>query len=168
LFFVGNPYNKKFIEAVAGRNSQKYANILTKKLKDGNVLIKMKKNETQNRPTIAPHGDTKYQAINTNTGKPTIEFRIFRSNVTKYGFFKVLDFVHALVTWCSNNSSNTNDLTFEKFVSWVDTQRGVYKYLTKWLIVNKYLNNIHTFNPKYSREFDLEDSENFTSEKEVA
>ena len=170
LFFVGNPYNKGFIEKIAGRNSQKYANILTKKLKDGNVLIKMKKNDAGNRPTIgaAPHGDTKYQAINTNTGKPTIEFRIFRSNVTKYGFFKVLDFVHALVTWCANNSSNTNDLTVEKFVQWVDTNRGVYKYLTSWLVKNKYLTNIHTFNPKFSREFELEDSDDATGEREVA
>lgn len=150
-YFVNT--HQKFIEHIAGRTSEKYAMYIPSKVKDG--LVHKHKTEG-NRGNLSVHG--RYTALNLDTGKPTFEFRIFRSNVSKAGFMKNIDFVHALVTWCGAVSSlDEKNLTVANFVDWCSTQRGTYKWLTKWLIQTKYIKNIHKFNPKFSKEYGFAD-----------
>jgi len=151
LQFTGDPNNRVFIEDIAGRKESRYAKIVDKKIKQGKAL------STDHRilPRFTP--GIEREAINLNTnGKPTIEIRIFRSNVAKAGFMKNIDFVHALVTWC--NIASNKDIQGTKavnaFVTWCAHNRGQYKWLTKWLEKKKYINTVHVFNSKYSKEYE--------------
>lgn len=151
-YFINTHLN--FIEHIAGRTSQQYARYIPSKVKDGTQMIK-----NQGNFASTPPGDaSRYVALNLNTGKPTFEIRVFRSNVSKAGFMKNIDFVDALVNWCGVGASASEEhLTVENFINWVNERRGQYKWLTKWLITNKYISSIHKFNPKYSKEYNFVD-----------
>lgn len=98
-------------------------------------------------------GIGRYQAINFATrGNHTIEFRIFRSNVSPAGFMKNLDFVHALCSWARDASmleviSNPSGIKGKRegvtahgaFVQYVLRNRSSYPALVRWLEEQDYL-----------------------------
>lgn len=140
LVFANDTKNRLFVEHVAGRNHNRYSKYIEKKL-DGSDA---------NSGFANPD---RYQAINLQTLKPTIEFRIFRSNTAKHGFLKNIDFVHALCTWAEQASLATftdkEVPSYKPFLEWCNKQRGTYKFLTQWLVKHKYLKEIHKFNAEY-------------------
>lgn len=139
--FITAKNNREFVEHIAGRKECDYSKFYDKKLKDG---------EHSNR-----RGEDRRQALNLQTGKPTVEFRIFRSNTSKHGFMKNIDFVHALCVWSRDCSAavltHPTEPSYKDFIAWCDKNRGSYKYLTEWLVKHKYLTERHKFNPKYQQ-----------------
>ena len=124
LVFVNGKHNSGFITSFAGRDDTQWCKRYTKSIKDG-----LERTD-------------KYEAI--NTGKPnTIEFRMFRGNLSKSGIMRNLEFVHSLVRFVKQSSydidtDSLKDLQYENFVKWVGLQdnRGMYPYLYKWLVKN--------------------------------
>jgi hypothetical protein len=121
--FAGNPLNKSFITKIAGRSQDQYARFRAHKIKDGRGL-----------KDLYLAGEAGRDAINLTSNKPTIEFRMFQSNVSKIGFLKNLNFVHALTCWAKDTSNN--NLTKESFIAYVKENKGVYKYLHLWMLNN--------------------------------
>ena len=126
LVFVNGKHNSGFITSFAGRNDTQWCKRYTKNIKDG-----LERTD-------------KYEAI--NTGKPnTIEFRMFRGNLSKSGIMRNLEFVHSLVRFVKQSSydidtDSLKDLQYENFVKWVGLQdnRGMYPYLYKWFVKNSF------------------------------
>jgi len=126
LVFVNGKHNSGFITSFAGRDDTQWCKRYTKSIKDG-----LERTD-------------KYEAI--NTGKPnTIEFRMFRGNLSKSGIMRNLEFVHSLVRFVKQSSydidtNSLKDLQYENFVKWVGLQdnRGMYPYLYKWLVKNSF------------------------------
>lgn len=127
LVFINGEHNRDFIHKIAGRSSSQWAKQSDKHIKNG------------------LHRSDKYEAL--NLGKPhTIEFRIFRGNLKKFGIFRNLEFVHALVRFAKQSAydidtTSVSNLTYENFVDWVGLQsnRAIYPYLYKWLVKNDYV-----------------------------
>lgn len=134
LVFINDKANKEFVEKVAGRGNSTYCKMLPKTIKDG---------------YYGGNGD-RYQAINVETGKGTIEYRIFRSNTSKHGFLKNIDFVASLVTWTKEASNLA--LGMKDYLAWLDERRGEYKYLAHWMVKNGYFKEKHKTNLKYKEE----------------
>lgn len=152
-FFLNT--HTSFINQIAGRTSAIYARPIASKLKDGKLFSEYKEGRTTG---LLEADGTRYVALNLNTGKPTFEIRIFRSNVSKLGFMKNIDFAQALIVWCGTAApANENALTPSAFCAWINEQKGQYKWLHKWLVRNNYLKSVHKFNPKYTKEYDFID-----------
>ena len=126
LLFVNGNHNSSFITAFAGRGITQWCKRYAKNIKDG-----LERTD-------------KYESI--NTGKPnTIEFRMFRGNLSKSGIMRNLEFVHSLVRFVKQSPYDIDtdsliDLRYENFVKWVGLQdnRGMYPYLYKWLVKNSF------------------------------
>lgn len=86
--FVDHPANSPFITKIAGRDPTTYCNRVLKKL------------------TIGLHDANnmeRYCALNLKTRNlQTVEYRIFRSNVSPLGFLKCLELCHALARWAKD------------------------------------------------------------------
>jgi hypothetical protein len=126
LVFVNGKHNSGFITSFAGRDDTQWCKRYAKNIKDG-----LERTD-------------KYEAI--NTGKPnTIEFRMFRGNLSKSGIMRNLEFVHSLVRFVKQSPYDIDtdsllELRYENFVKWVGLQdnRGMYPYLYKWLVKNSF------------------------------
>jgi len=137
LVFINSEHNNNFIHKIAGRSSSQWAKRSDKNIKNG------------------LHRSDKYEALNLGKSS-TIEFRIFRGNLKKFGIFRNLEFVHALVRFAKQSAydidtASTSNLTYENFVDWVGLQnnRAIYPYLYKWLVKNDYVKSkarINTIN----------------------
>jgi len=127
LVFVNGNHNSSFITTFAGRDNTQWCKRYAKNIKDG-----LERTD-------------KYESI--NTGKPnTIEFRMFRGNLSKSGIMRNLEFVHSLVRFVKQSPYDIDtdsliDLRYENFVKWVGLQdnRGMYPYLYKWLVKNSFI-----------------------------
>ena len=87
------------------------------------------------------HSD-KYEAVNTSH-RATIELRIFRSNVSKHGFYRVLEFTDALVHFARNYTGLTGmSLHYKTFLRFMSQQeiKAQYPNLSAWLIRKGYIN----------------------------
>jgi hypothetical protein len=155
--FVNSPANKPFIELVAGRKENTYTAIIPKEVKAGAKFVHhfrgtgfQHRRGDRNEYRSDDMGG-RYSAINVNTqGKPTIEFRIFRSNVAKAGFMKNIDFVHSLLTWCSVASADANKLTVPEYIKFIEQNRGQYKWMSAWLVDEQRIKRIHKLNAQFS------------------
>jgi len=99
MAFIHNPQNHAFLHRLAGRDSsyaEYNANTGVADIMNGNRMH--------------------YDAAGPSASHPTIEIRIFRSNVSKHGFLRVIDFVAALCRWCQNGAGS--DLTYDTFLRW--------------------------------------------------
>jgi len=142
-----------FVEAVAGRPANSYTSFKPKKVTDGVVLNKAGQYVVGSNTSYFERSE----AVNLTGSRGTIEFRMFRSNVSKAGFFKCIDFVQALVDWTRDVS--IKNLNNAHFIAFVMENRGKYPWLSKWLITKNYADPLKykPLNPKYSPEFvDLE------------
>lgn len=114
--FMHEPRNQSFITRVAGRDPNSYCN------RGGVKAFGAFKREAQ---------IGRYQALNFATrNQKTIEFRIFRSNVSPAGFIKNLEFVHALCMW--SRFASAGDVASGSLVEYVKSERSQYGSLVKW------------------------------------
>ena len=123
LVFINEKKNKRFIEDIAGRNMNRWCKSETKNVKDG---------QYQN--------DDRYQAVNTSNSN-TVELRIFRSNVSEYGFMRALEFTDALVHYLKQTSLKEQSLNYKAFVNYMKKPevRCEYPNFWNWLITNGYV-----------------------------
>jgi hypothetical protein len=148
LMFV-NKNERKFIEKVAGRSANQYSQFYDKTLKHGRLLNSNKYQLSRtNMDQTRRDQSGRYEAINITGSKPTVEFRIFRSNVSKGGFFKCIDFVQSVVDWTRNAS--IKEITLDNYLEFLNSSRGAYPWLIKWLVENNIIARLNTKNPTFS------------------
>jgi len=124
LVFINDSTNDEFINGIAGRSSDQWAKKSPKKITD-----------------MRNHSE-KYEAVNT-AHRNTIELRIFRSNVSKHGFYRVLEFTDALVQFAKNYTGLTGmSLHYKTFLRFMSNQdvKAQYPNLSAWLIRKGYIN----------------------------
>ena len=123
LVFINDDTNSPFIDGIAGRNSKSWAKKSPKKISD-----------------FSQRTD-KYEAVNLSH-RNTIELRIFKSNISKHGFYRVLEFTDALVHFTKNYTGLTGlSLHYKTFLRFMDRQhiKAQYPNLTAWLIRKGYV-----------------------------
>lgn len=126
LVFINDTSNTLFINDIAGRSSDQWAKKSPKKVSD----------------VLRPTGE-KYEAVNTNHYN-TIELRIFRSNITRHGFYRVLEFTDAMVNFVKQTNCTTTSLHYTAFCRYVarEQQRSQYPNLLAWLIRKGYVKDV--------------------------
>jgi hypothetical protein len=123
LVFINDDTNTPFIKAIAGRTSDQWAKRSNKKIQD------------------CHRTSEKYEAINMSHPH-TIELRIFKSNISKHGFYRVLEFTDALVQFAKNYTGLLGlSLHYKTFLRFMDNEiiKSQYPNLTAWLIRKGYL-----------------------------
>ena len=123
LVFINDDTNTPFIKQIAGRTSDQWAKRSKKKIQD---CVK---------------STEKYEAINMSHPH-TIELRIFKSNISKHGFYRVLEFTDALVHFAKNYTGLLGlSLHYKTFLRFMDNEiiKSQYPNLTAWLIRKGYL-----------------------------
>ena len=123
LVFINDDINTYFIRAIAGRTSDQWAKRSKKKIQD------------------AWKSSDKYEAVNMSHAN-TIELRIFKSNISKHGFYRVLEFTDALVHFAKNYTGLLGlSLHYKTFLRFMDNEiiKSQYPNLTAWLIRKGYL-----------------------------
>lgn len=123
LTFMGDENNIPFLTELAGRGSNTYSRFVNKSVTDAMPR------KVRDR---ARHGANRYEALNTATNKPTVEFRLFRGNVSKAGFFRNLEFCDALARFCWDTSPR--NLRVNDLFKWIDGRRHEYPAFTEWLV----------------------------------
>jgi len=123
LVFINEKKNKRFVEDIAGRNMNRWCLSHPKNVKDGQY-----------------RNDDRYQAVNTSN-RNTVELRIFRSNVSEYGFMRALEFTDALVHYLKQTSIREQSLEYKSFVNYMKKPevRSEYPNFWNWLITNGYV-----------------------------
>lgn len=118
--FVNSLANKKFIEAIARRSSDRYAELKPNERRAADIR-KGEKNKDR------------YEAVNFQNDD-TLEFRIFKGTLNKDTFLRSLEFVDALTTFCSINRLHkvirNGPLAFFHFV---DVNEAQYPRLAKFI-----------------------------------
>ena len=144
LVFINDDMNKDFINHIAGRSSEQWAKKSPKKVSD----------------VLRPTGE-KYEAVNTNH-HATIELRIFRSNIARHGFYRVLEFTDAMVNFVKQTNCTTTSLHYSAFNRYVSQpeQRSLYPNLLAWLIRKSYVKDM-----KPSRNVVVTDEELITNQR---
>lgn len=152
--FINSPVNSEFISAIAGRSGNNYNRFRDRSISECNSLhdasraavpataynrqgqadvrSRIYRNASERRGTM--NHDNHYEAVNLLPNN-TIEVRIFRGTVKKEGFFKNLEFVHALVKFCE--VAKIEDLTYPEFISWLLKNPKDYPHLLSYLRVTK-------------------------------
>jgi hypothetical protein len=123
LVFINDDTNTDFIRAIAGRTSDQWAKRSKKKIQD------------------AFRSSDKYEAVNISHTH-TIELRIFKSNISRHGFYRVLEFTDALVRFSENYTGLTGlSLHYKTFLNFMkdDVTKSFYPNLTAWLIRKGYI-----------------------------
>ena len=123
LVFVNDDTNTPFIKQIAGRTSDQWAKRSKKKIQD------------------CTRTSEKYEAVNMSHPH-TIELRIFKSNISKHGFYRVLEFTDALVQFSKNYTGLLGlSLHYKTFLRFMDNEiiKSQYPNLTAWLIRKGYL-----------------------------
>lgn len=120
--FLNDPLNESLIKKIARRYSNGYSRIKTE-------MAKLTPNGKQSRD--------RYEALNV-TGDHTIEFRIFRGSLRYESIIAALEFVNALVEFCTPGAVSILDFNaagFEKFVTHPDNRTDT-KYLRSYLALD--------------------------------
>ena len=119
LVFINDNKNEEFVNHIAGRNSDQWAKKSHKKIID------------------CVESSEKYSAVNTSH-RHTIELRIFKGNLAKHGFFRVLEFVDALVHFAKRTS--LTKLSYTDFINYMERPnvRSQYPNFYGWLSRKSY------------------------------
>ena len=141
LVFINDTKNESFINHIAGRNAESWAKKSPKKIMD------------------CVQSSEKYSAVNTSHYH-TIELRIFKSNLARLGFHRVLEFVDALVHFAKQTSISKLQCT--DFLEYMEQPnvRSQYPIFYGWLTRKSYCVG------KPSRKVDWSDEQN--NLKEIA
>ena len=168
--FICLPENRAFVEAICGRSigeDVKYCKHNQIEFKYGSLhLFKKKKilkgvkiSLTNNlkqvslrKNTYFPHG--KNVAINTDTGLPTVEVRIFQSVTKKSLLLKNLEFVDALVRF--SKVAKYRELYPRPFVEFLLNNKEDYKNLLAFPLVKELSEEILTLKEMQAELFDEE------------
>ena len=119
LLFINAKKNEEFVNHIAGRSSDQWAKKSDKKITD------------------CLQSSDKYEAVNTSH-RNTIELRIFKGNLARLGFYRVLEFVDALVCWSKNTSiAKLSYLDFLKYMEQPEI-RSQYPIFYGWLTRKSY------------------------------
>jgi hypothetical protein len=124
--FIYNQHNFEFLDKLSGRSPNKYCQRnggykLTSRLEAvSEPLIKSRKKDYL--------WSGRYEAINFES-RDTIEFRMFASSKQEVRVVGRIEFVEALVSWCSSSSrlSRVDTINHEKFLEFVK-KSGAKKY----------------------------------------
>lgn len=87
----------------------------------------------------------KYRALNLDTGRGTLEIRIFRGNNDYKRLLAYLEFADAVSRYCVSHTLNdicqqdNSGNSWKKFTSWIKENKNNYKYLVKMLKQDKLL-----------------------------
>ena len=126
LVFINGRNNRSFVENIAGRSSAQWSQFKYKNVKD------------------SLHRSDKYEALATHKPK-TIEFRLFKGNGSKIGYFRNIEFVDALCNFVrtvglDKDTDSVNSLSYTNFVKYMDKseRRGQYPYFFSWLVRKGY------------------------------
>lgn len=136
LVFINSDINAGLVNDIAGRDGSTYAKRLPKKLTDG-----------------WHRSRDRYQALNIDTGKGTVELRIFRGTLNRLHFWANLEFAHGLRYFC--DSAGARELTWVKFNLWVSQpeRRATYSRYIEFMKGKGYVfTNPKTRRGKYSSE----------------
>ena len=135
LVFINDEKNSEFVNHIAGRSSDQWAKKSSKKIID------------------CVQSSDKYEAINTSH-RHTIELRIFKGNLARLGFYRVLEFVDALVSW--SKVTSMTKLSYTDFLNYIETPniRSQYPIFYGWLSRKSYCVG------KPSRKIDWSDEQN--------
>ena len=116
--FLNRLDNKQFIGHIAGRIDNAYA-----RMDSGRTIIFPRKNR---------HGGDRYNALNLNNEK-TIEVRLFATPMNYKEFASRLQFVQALVDYCSpaqSSESLKKQTHYESFMHWLSSRRRMFPELS--------------------------------------
>lgn len=120
MVFITNPAAKKFITYIARREANSYCDRAIKKHSD-----------------VTRGEGNRYQAVNLqNTA--TIEFRLFKGTIDKKHFFASLEFVEALIAFCSPGERGMGGHDVTGFCQYVTAQRKQYPNLFQHLVDGQY------------------------------
>lgn len=120
--FITAKKNRKFIEKVAGRNSEAASRFVDKGLDGG----------------LKPDPD-KYCAVNIRPPH-TIEFRIFRGTIRHQHIVRNLEFTDAVCSFCHPASRAFHEMKdYRFFLDFCAKNRKAYPYFTKWLGEQEYI-----------------------------
>ncbi len=119
LVFINDEKNQEFVNHIAGRSSDQWAKKSNKKISD----------------CVVTSG--KYEAVNT-AHRHTIELRIFKGNLARHGFYRVLEFVDALVHFAKLTS--LTKLQYTDFLTYMERPsiRSQYPNFYGWLTRKSY------------------------------
>jgi len=119
LVFINDLKNEEFINHIAGRNAESWAKKSPKKIID------------------CVNRTDKYEAVNTSH-RDTIELRIFKGNLARLGFYRVLEFVDALVSW--SKITSMTKLSYNDFIKYMEQPnvRSQYLIFYGWLTRKMY------------------------------
>jgi hypothetical protein len=116
--FLNRLDNKQFIHYIAGRIDNSYA-----KMNSDRTITFLRKNR---------HGGDRYNALNLNNEK-TIEVRLFATPMNYKEFASRLQFVQALVDYCSpaqSNESLKKQTHYQSFMHWLSSRRRMFPELS--------------------------------------
>ena len=116
--FLNRLDNKQFIHHIAGRIDNSYA-----KMNSDRTITFLRKNR---------HGGDRYNALNLNNEK-TIEVRLFATPMNYKEFASRLQFVQALVDYCSpaqSNESLKKQTHYESFMHWLSSRKRMFPELS--------------------------------------
>ena len=116
--FLNRLDNKSFIHHIAGRIDNQYA-----RMESDRTLTFLRKNR---------HGGNRYNALNLNNEK-TIEVRLFATPMNYKEFASRLQFVQALVDYCSPAQSNEalkKQTHYESFMHWLSSRKRMFPELS--------------------------------------
>lgn len=116
--FLNRLDNKDFIHHIAGRIDNSYA-----RMESDRTVTFLRKNR---------HGGNRYNALNLNNEK-TIEVRLFATPMNYKEFATRLQFVQALVDYCSpaqSNESLKKQTHYQAFMHWLSSRRRMFPELS--------------------------------------
>jgi hypothetical protein len=116
--FLNRLDNKDFIHHIAGRIDNRYA-----RMESDRTITFLRKNR---------HGGNRYNALNLNNEK-TIEVRLFATPMNYKEFATRLQFVQALVDYCSpaqSNESLKKQTHYQAFMHWLSSRRRMFPELS--------------------------------------
>ncbi|MCQ2911555.1 MAG: hypothetical protein MJ244_05120 [Clostridia bacterium] len=124
VFFINEASNNTFVNFIASRSENEYAQIKRKTLSELQSIQKFGKLDGYN---------DRYEAVNLNN-TDTIEIRIFKGTVEQISFFKNLEFVDCLIKFVRNKKFL--QLSYDEFLKFLAKYKDRYKNLYEW-IMNK-------------------------------
>ena len=94
----------------------------------------------------------RYSVLNTIPEK-TIEFRLFKGNISASTIYRYLEFVHALCSYVRSNAMNSKT-HHNEFIKWVETNSFDYPILNRFHFKDtKTFKKVESFKVQYNRRF---------------
>lgn len=137
--FINDENTRSFIEKVAGRSSGQYNRYVPKKITD--VQRNYDYRRARDATGLQYHDDGDRRQVVNLTKEGTVEIRLFRSNVSKVGFLKNIEFCDAVANFCRIASSAS--LTQAAFMDYMAAHQGTYPNFTKWAVRERLMTTTH-------------------------